>query len=570
MDFREENFILKAVKCLTNFVNKENSAKPWNRYSQFSQFIAPKSNETISLKDHRFNRLNDCCLVLLYHFDDIAEYLLKFDNVTNNMAILDRSFIDMGDVLKPIFCATALLGHHIMRPFHRLLVDVNTSYECLLVAFPKLHEELAEMDPEMMLAPEQVFRFVSAEMFKDTLAKQHLLTNLFDCAKQYRDEVIKILKICLGKFQRGFDNQKGAIFGFGDNANEDTGNVLKIAAIGDRSILANAPVHNLGEERSVGLLNYELNLRGREHFNTSSQNVVLNKSTDLITDFRNFKRFRTQAKVISDLKQQWNKKMEEIEKQGVSSQEAAALTEERKKLCDLKFLKSLDPPGPFTSAGEVDRYMKSTAVTEEDRSERLYIEVRYAKSSTSSMNRSSAVFRMKKNHKRLDAEDYAHNLRLYFGCINSISTITRADFSSILTGLNAAANGSTTSKAVANLLDSERPQTNTDLKTGSHIAGVWSDESDLTGRTLTWYLGVVEGVDETGAMVSYMVQTDYNNNKSNRMYPETSTTYYTPRDQIIALDLPVEYSCATIIRCRITAETICGLDELLNEYVKRK
>ena len=104
VDFKRENFILKAIKCLTNFVNEENSAKPWNRFSHFSQYIAPKQNETISLKDHRFNRLNDCCcLVVLHHFDDIAEYLMKFDSITNNMAILDRSFIDLGDVLKPFF-----------------------------------------------------------------------------------------------------------------------------------------------------------------------------------------------------------------------------------------------------------------------------------------------------------------------------------------------------------------------------------------------------------------------------------------------------------------------------------
>lgn len=136
IDFKDENFILKAIKCLTNFVNRENSAKPWNRHSHFSKFIAPKKNEVIALKDHRFNRLNDCCLLALYHFDDIAEYLGKFEHITNNMAILDRSFIDMGDVLKPIFCATALIGHHITRPFQRLLVDVDTTYETLLEAFP--------------------------------------------------------------------------------------------------------------------------------------------------------------------------------------------------------------------------------------------------------------------------------------------------------------------------------------------------------------------------------------------------------------------------------------------------
>ena len=155
------------MKCLTNFVNNEYSAKPWNRFSECSQFIAPKVNETIALKDHRFNRLNDCCLTALYHFDDISEFLQKFESVTNNMAILDCSFVGMGNVLKPIFCATAVLGHHIMRPFQWLLVDVDTTYETLFTAFPKLYEELLVYPAK--LQPEQAFFFVPEDMFKDTL-----------------------------------------------------------------------------------------------------------------------------------------------------------------------------------------------------------------------------------------------------------------------------------------------------------------------------------------------------------------------------------------------------------------
>ena len=94
------------------------------------------------------------------------------------MAILDCSFVGMGDVLRPIFCATAVLGHHIMRPFQRLLVDVDTTYETLFTAFPKLYEELL-VDPANLLHPEQAFFFVPEDMFKDTLAKDHLLDFLF-------------------------------------------------------------------------------------------------------------------------------------------------------------------------------------------------------------------------------------------------------------------------------------------------------------------------------------------------------------------------------------------------------
>ena len=66
LDFQQENFILKAIKCLSNFVNEDNSSKPWNRYVHFTEYIAPKKNETQSLKDHRLNRLSDCCLVVLH------------------------------------------------------------------------------------------------------------------------------------------------------------------------------------------------------------------------------------------------------------------------------------------------------------------------------------------------------------------------------------------------------------------------------------------------------------------------------------------------------------------------
>ena len=138
-------------------------------------------NETIELKDHRFNRLNYCCLVLLYHIDDIAKYLMKDEQITNNMAILDRSIVNMTEVLKPLYAATALLGVHIMRPFQQLIIDVDTTYDTLLSAFPKLHTELTEMDPNLLFTSEQVFKFLPNKMFKQGLPREHLLKNLIEC-----------------------------------------------------------------------------------------------------------------------------------------------------------------------------------------------------------------------------------------------------------------------------------------------------------------------------------------------------------------------------------------------------
>ena len=59
VDLQNETFIYKAIQCITSFISKDFSAKPWNRQEHFDSFIAPKKNESLSLKDYRFNRLFD-------------------------------------------------------------------------------------------------------------------------------------------------------------------------------------------------------------------------------------------------------------------------------------------------------------------------------------------------------------------------------------------------------------------------------------------------------------------------------------------------------------------------------
>ena len=108
IDFRNESLFEKALHCLTSFISNDYSSKPWNRQQEFDFFIKPKKNESLCLKDHRFNRLFDCALTVLYHLDDIKQFLDKFGNVMNDIAIMDRSFLDM-ELFKPVFSATALI-----------------------------------------------------------------------------------------------------------------------------------------------------------------------------------------------------------------------------------------------------------------------------------------------------------------------------------------------------------------------------------------------------------------------------------------------------------------------------
>ena len=96
------------------------------------------------------------------------------------------------------------------------------------------------------------------------------------------------------KFADGFAHQKGAIFGFGYQKDDDTKTVLKISNLDQDSLnkLNKVPIHNLGEERAVGMINHELQIRGKPFIETCSRNMVLNRSQDLIKKSHSFKRFR--------------------------------------------------------------------------------------------------------------------------------------------------------------------------------------------------------------------------------------------------------------------------------------
>ena len=74
-----------------------------------------KKNESLSLKDHRFNCIFECYYSLAHYVDAIKFYLEKFSSVVNGLSIIDRSFLDM-EVLNPFLCATSLIGIDITGP----------------------------------------------------------------------------------------------------------------------------------------------------------------------------------------------------------------------------------------------------------------------------------------------------------------------------------------------------------------------------------------------------------------------------------------------------------------------
>ena len=342
IDFHHESFVIKAIKCMTNFINRDCSSKPWNRYEHFTEFIRPKNNLSISLKDHRFNRLNDCALTVLYHLDDISAYLEKYEGVSNSISILDRTFVDM-DILKPIFNAIALFGIHVSRPFHMYIMDKNTNYSSLCKTYPKLFEELVQVDPIDMMQPKiHVFKFISQDLFIRSLPQQDLLDSLASSVLSYPEETACLLKILKRMVAEGLHHQKGAIFSFGSSANAETSqNVLKFTTNEDNmeTLDKYVPVHNIGEERNVGIVNYETCIRGKNNLRSVSQKVVIKKSADLLSN-EQLRKYSKQARKIENLRIEWTNKMKALQKEGFQQQDLLNLRKDTIKLKDLEFLKT--------------------------------------------------------------------------------------------------------------------------------------------------------------------------------------------------------------------------------------
>ena len=117
-----------------------------------------------------------------------------------------------------------------------------------------------------------------------------------------------------------FSIQHGKIFGFGPEA-EMSPMIFKVSTVMEEEIhkLNSTEVYNLGEERSVGNINYELEIRGKRNLEASSKELLLNKSFDLLEKFGDlpkFQSFRKSAQVIKLIKFEWNDKMRKMEETG--------------------------------------------------------------------------------------------------------------------------------------------------------------------------------------------------------------------------------------------------------------
>ena len=84
-----------------------------------------------------------------------------------------------------------------------------------------------DVKPEHLLSTKnQVFHFAPKQIFDKSRPKACILQLLDECIELFPKEITSFLRIILPMFADGFSVQRGKIFGFGPNSEDDTNNVL--------------------------------------------------------------------------------------------------------------------------------------------------------------------------------------------------------------------------------------------------------------------------------------------------------------------------------------------------------
>ena len=421
------------IDVTLRLVSHDFDHKMWNKASEFDIYIKPKKNTAKRLQKERFNSLVYCCAVALYLDADVLKFLEKFTNITNTLACIVRSFSTL-DYVRVLAAVGVIVGIHIVEPFLSLTTSTKTDYSKLQESFPKLYTDLCTVKPELLLdLTSPALSFVSKERFQACLYTDELLEPTKAVIENNRTEVVKVLIILLPQLAAGWSKQRGAVFGFGPDADKECSTKVSDQ---DQEKLKCAPINNLDPERSVGYINYELGIRGAKQLGAASSALVKGKGHKLIErlvmDKKYVKMAAKDGEVVEIMKK-WSESQQKMKEDGMEVKEMSNLQEEQKRHADLTELVRLG--GPFTTAEQVDEFMDMVSIKEEDKNKRLYIEVRHAKATSVCFPKQSTVFRLKKDYKNLSNDMYAENLKAFLKKVTCHIDMTNEDFKDALKSL---------------------------------------------------------------------------------------------------------------------------------------
>jgi hypothetical protein len=436
---QKDSIYATTVSWTLNLFGPDHIQKPWNYNRDFKVHCENRNRKVhlFALKDMRFEALSKCSAILCYHWRDFKQFLSSHDYVTNQLACLVRNALDL-EYIPIVTAVISAIGIHVVSPYHALTKSVHATHSRLKVTFTALHHQLQynSVTDAFFTFEYPAFESIPVNLFQAVKLdySPEVVTSITDMANQNMEECITLVQMILPELANTLAMQRGKYYDFGDfpreyQVEEQTQNIDA------------TPVHNLQMERLCGQM--DTRISGRGNIETASRGLVLKHSAHLVEELSpeqrsHFRKMGANVAAYKKSAKDWIIKQKSIEVENLAKKEGDALKKEAKKLATLNILKRHG--GPFSSLEEVESFLNHYKLGEKDVDTRLKLEVTYARDSSVSLPRSSDVFRIfkttgrgiKSTRRLLTGEEFANNLKQYFGKTSQRSTVTLLDFKTAL------------------------------------------------------------------------------------------------------------------------------------------
>ena len=371
---------------------------------------------TIELKDIGY--LAKCCGLVCHHWNDFDSFLEGHEYITNKLACLVRSALNL-DYIKVIIASVASIGLHLIEPFYVKTISVDATHSFLKEFFTNLYNSLCRPDlvdrswfefnvPKLEGVSQRVFDCVKQDSYG-----QDVVNSVSQLALLYENDCINLVKLFLPDLAVTLARQRGKYYGFGTFPAE-----FPVFEQVHGQNVDNTPVNNMDMERTCGDLDNKLRQKSN-NLKASSRSVVMNKVFNILPtpqDLPDFHSMRHVARKIDEIELEWTERQRALRAVGLNNKEAQLLLKEQKKLADLRLLRNAG--GPFTTADEIDAYLASNDDLTA-KAQRMRREVTYARDTSVSFPRNHQVFRIMNTsvtpRRLLTPQEFGVNLKLYLG-----------------------------------------------------------------------------------------------------------------------------------------------------------
>ena len=136
---------------------------------------------------------------------------------------------------------------------------------------------------------------------------------------------------------------------------------------------------------------------------------------------------------VSKIIDLWKTTQIKLDKNKLSSKEAIQIQINQRINRDLQYIKLYG--SSFTTPQEVDHFFNQTEISLGTKQEVLYHYVRYCRDTCLSLPKSSELFRLRKNYKKLALTAYSKNLKIYSQCSAELqysAEVTWKDFDAVV------------------------------------------------------------------------------------------------------------------------------------------